>query len=80
MRKLFIKRLTIKTNFDPSNYEDVKKFETACKILESENYDFEKGIETVATEFLKRLYFKYSVTSDFIIWVVVPLVTLILIL
>jgi hypothetical protein len=80
MKKLFTKKLTIKTNFEKDNLEDVKKFETACKILEKENYDFSIGTETVATKFLKTLYFRYSLTTDFLIWVLLPLLTLIWVL
>ena len=80
MKKLITKRLTIKTNFEIDNSEDVKKFETACKILEKENFDFQIGTETVATNFLKKLYFRYSLTTDFVIWVLIPLLTLIWVL
>ena len=80
MKKLFTKKLTIKTNFEKDNLQDVEKFETACKILEKENYDFSTGTETVATKFLKTLYFRYSLTTDFLIWVLLPLLTLIWVL
>jgi hypothetical protein len=77
MKKLITKKLTIKTNFDLDNTKDVAKFNDACEILEKENFDFQIGTETVATNFLKKLYFRYSLTTDFIIWVVIPLLTLI---
>ena len=80
MKKLLTKKLTIKTNFDIDDNADLQKFKTACEILELEGFDFETGTETVATEFLKKLYFRYSLTTDFIIWVVIPLLTLIWIL
>jgi len=60
-----------------SRTKDVAKFNDACKILKDEGYNFETGTETVATNFLKKLYFRYSLTTDFIIWVVIPLLTLI---
>lgn len=78
--KIFKKQLTIKTRFNPANLEDVKAFENACKILEEQGIEFEKGSETVATEFGKKLYFRYSVISDFIIWIVLPLIGLIILL
>ena len=80
MKKLFTKKLTIKTNFDIDDNADIQKFENACEILKLEGFDFQTGTETVATEFLKKLYFRYSLTTDFIIWVVIPLLTLIWIL
>ena len=55
MNKLFTKKLTIKTNFDPSNSDDVKKFEQPCKTLRDDNFNFTTGTETVATEYLKTL-------------------------
>ena len=76
MNKLIKKQLTIKTRFDPSVSEDVAKFEKACNILEKQGYDFEQGTETVATEFLKKLYFRYSLTTDVVIWVLIPLLTI----
>ncbi len=78
--KLFQKQLTIKTKFNPANLEDVKAFENACSILEEQGVEFEKGIETVATEFAKKLYFRYSLVTDIIIWIVIPLVSLIILL
>ena len=65
------KQLTIKTRFNPANIEDVRKFEEACFILEKEGIEFEKGSETVATEFGKKLYFRYSLFTDIIIWIVI---------
>ena len=76
--KIFKKQLTIKTRFNPANLEDVKAFENACKILEEQGVEFEKGSETVATEFGKKLYFRYSLITDIIIWIVIPLVSLII--
>jgi len=78
--KIFKKQLTIKTRFNPANLEDVKAFENACKILEEQGVEFEKGSETVATEFGKKLYFRYSLITDIIIWIVIPLVSLIILL
>jgi len=77
MKKLLTKKLTIKTNFDIDNKADLQKFKTACEILELEGFDFETGTETVATNFLKTLYFRYSLITDFIIWVIIPLLTII---
>ena len=78
--KIFKKQLTIKTRFNPSNIEDVRAFNKACEIIEKQGVEFEKGTETVATEFGKKLYFRYSVISDFIIWIVLPLIGLIILL
>jgi len=78
--KIFKKQLTIKTRFNPANLEDVKAFENACKILEEQGVEFEKGSETVATEFGKKLYFRYSLITDIIIWIVIPLVSLIILI
>ena len=75
--KIFKKQLTIKTKFNPANAEDVKAFEEACEILERKGVKFEKGSETVATEFGKKLYFRYSLITDIIIWIVLPLIGLI---
>jgi len=80
MKTIFKKQLTIKTRFNPANIEDVKAFENACKILENQGIEFEKGIETVATEFGKKLYFRYSLITDIIIWIVIPLVSLIILI
>ena len=77
MKKIFKKQLTIKTKFNPANAEDVKAFEDACEILEQQGVEFEKGSERVATEFGKKLYFRYSLITDIIIWIVIPLVSLI---
>ena len=80
MKKLFTKKLTIKTNFEIDNADDVKKFETACETLKNENFDFTTGTETVATEFGKKLYFRYSLITDILIWIVIPVVSLIILL
>ena len=55
--KIFKKQLTIKTKFDPANPMDRKAFDEACKILKAEGIEFEKGSETVATEFGKEVVF-----------------------
>ena len=78
--KIFKKQLTIKTKFNPSSAKDQKAFNEACKILEAEGIEFEKGSETVATEFGKKLYFRYSLITDFIIWVIIPLIGLIVLI
>ena len=76
--KIFKKQLTIKTKFNPANIEDVRAFENACNILKKQGIDFEKGTETIATEFGKKLYFRYSLITDLIIWVILPLIGLII--
>ena len=76
MKKLLTKKLTIKTNFDTHDAEDVKKFDDACETLKSQGFKFEIGTETVATQFLRTLYFRYSLTTD----VLLPLITLIWVL
>lgn len=75
--KIFKKQLTIKTRFNPANANDVQAFNDACKILEKQGVEFEKGTETVATEFGKKLYFRYSLITDILIWIVLPLAGLI---
>ena len=75
--KIFKKQLTIKTRFNPANANDVQAFNDACKILEKQGVEFEKGTETVATEFGKKLYFRYSLITDIIIWIILPLAGLI---
>ena len=76
--KIFKKQLTIKTRFNPANIEDVRAFENACDILKKQGIEFEKGTETTATEFGKKLYFRYSLITDLIIWVILPLIGLII--
>ena len=78
--KLFKKQLTITTKYDPANPIDRQLFDNACEILKAQNVEFEKGSETVATEFGKKLYFRYSLITDFIIWVVIPLIGLIVLI
>lgn len=78
--KIFKKQLTIKTRFNPANANDVQAFNDACKILEKQGVEFEKGTETVATEFGKKLYFRYSLITDIIIWIILPLAGLIFLL
>lgn len=75
--KIFKKQLTIKTRFNPANANDVQAFNDACNILEKQGVEFEKGTETVATEFGKKLYFRYSLITDILIWIVLPLAGLI---
>ena len=76
MKRLLKKRLTIKTKYNPELVDDRRAFEKACHILKEQDIDFETSTETVATEFGKKLYFKYSLTTDFIIWIVLPLIAL----
>ena len=80
MFKKYLKRhLTIKTKFNPNNSDDVRAFEKACSILEKQGIDFEKGSEIVATELGKKIYFRYSLITDILIWIVLPLISLIII-
>ena len=76
MKQIFKKQLTIKTRYNPELVEDRKAFEKACEILREQGVDFETSTETVATEFGKKLYFRYSLTTDFIIWIILPLIAL----
>lgn len=80
LAKIFKKQLTIKTRFNPANSNDVQAFNKACKILEKQGVEFEQGTETVATEFGKKLYFRYSLITDILIWIVLPLAGLIFLL
>ena len=77
--RYFKKHLTIKTKFNPNNSKDVQAFENACSILEKQGIEFERGSEIVATEIGKKLYFRYSLITDFIIWIVIPIISLIII-
>lgn len=77
LAKVFKKQLTIKTRFNPANSDDVQAFNKACQILKKQGVEFEKGTETVATEFGKKLYFRYSLITDILIWIVLPLAGLI---
>lgn len=77
--RLFKRHLTIKTKFNPKIPEDVKAFNKACSILEDQQIDFEKGTEIVATEIGKRIYFRYSLITDILIWIIIPIISLIII-
>ena len=77
LAKIFKKQLTIKTRFNPANSDEVQAFNKACNILQKQGVEFEKGTETVATEFGKKLYFRYSLITDILIWSVLPLAGLI---
>ena len=79
MRNLFKRHLTIKTKYNPKIPEDVIAFEKACGILEEQGIDFKKGSEIVATEIGKKIYFRYSLITDIIIWIIIPLISLIII-
>ena len=73
MFKKYLKRhLTIKTKFNPNNSDDVQAFEKACSILEKQGVEFEKGSEIVATELGKKIYFRYSLITDILIWIILP--------
>lgn len=77
---LFKRHLTIKTKYNPKNPQDVEAFENACKILEGQGIEFKKGSEIVATELGKKIYFRYSLITDVLIWIVIPLLTLIILI
>ena len=79
LKRYFKRHLTIKTKFNPNNSNDVKAFNNACDLLEKEGIDFEKGSEIVATEIGKKIYFRYSLITDILIWIVIPIVSLIII-
>ena len=78
-KRYFKKHLTIKTKYNPNNSKDVQAFNNACSILEKEGIEFTKGTEIVATEIGKKIYFRYSLITDIIIWIVIPLISLIII-
>ena len=77
--KLFKRHLTIKTKYNPKIQNDVQAFEKACNILEEQGIEFEKGSEIVATEIGKKIYFRYSLITDIIIWIIIPIISLIII-
>ena len=77
-RKYFKRHLTIKTKYNPLILEDVQAFNNACKILEEQGIEFKKGSEIVATELGKKIYFRYSLITDIIIWIILPLLGLII--
>ena len=78
-KRYFKKHLTIKTKYNPDNYNDVQAFKKACSILEEQGIEFEQGPEIVATEIGKKIYFRYSLITDILIWIVIPIVSLIII-
>ena len=77
--KLFKRHLTIKTKYNPKIQNDVQAFEKACNILEEQGIEFEKGSEIVATEIGKKIYLRYSLITDIIIWIIIPIISLIII-
>ena len=79
LKRYFKRHLTIKTKSNPNNPKDVKAFNNACSILEKEAIEFSKGSEIVATEIGKKIYFRYSLITDIIIWIIIPLISLIII-
>ena len=78
-KNLFKRHLTIKTKYNPNNSDDVQAFNKACSILEKQGIEFSKGSEIVATELGKKIYFRYSLITDILIWIILPLFTLIII-
>ena len=79
LKRYFKRHLTIKTKYNPNNPKDVKAFNKACNILEEQGIEFSKGSEIVATEIGKKIYFRYSPITDIIIWIIIPLISLIII-
>ena len=77
IKKLTKKRLIIKTKFDADNPEHVKLYNKAVKQLNEDGVHTETGTERIFSEFGKKLYFRYSLTTDFIIWIILPLIALI---
>lgn len=78
-KRYFKKHLTIKTKYNPDNFEDVKAFNKARAILQKQGIETETGTEIVATEIGKKIYFRYSLITDILIWIVIPIVSLIII-
>ena len=78
-KNLFKRHLTIKTKYNPNNSDDVQAFNKACQILEEQGIEFSKGSEIVATELGKKIYFRYSLITDILICIILPLFTLIII-
>ena len=78
-KNLFKRHLTIKTKYNPNNSDDVQAFNKACSILEKQGIEFSKGSEIVATELGKKIYFRYSLITDILIWIILPLITLIIV-
>jgi len=78
-KRYFKKHLTIKTKYNPNNSADVQAFEKACSILEEEGIEFKRGSGYVATEIGKKIYFRYSLITDIIIWIILPIISLIII-
>ena len=78
-KNLFKRHLTIKTKYNPNNSDDVQAFNKACSILEKQGIDFTTGSEIVATELGKKIYFRYSLITDILIWIILPLITLIIV-
>ena len=77
--RYFKKHLTIKTKYNPDNLDDVKAFNKARAILQKQGIETETGTEIVATEIGKKIYFRYSLITDILIWIVIPIVSLIII-
>ena len=78
-KNLFKRHLTIKTKYNLNNSKDIQAFNKACQILEEQGIEFSKGSEIVATELGKKIYFRYSLITDILIWIIIPLTTLIII-
>ena len=72
-KRYFKKHLTIKTKYNPANYNDVQAFEKACSILEKQGIEFERGSEIVATEIGKKIYFMQCLGDRAIIddWIMI---------
>jgi hypothetical protein len=78
-KRYFKKHLTIKTKYNPNIPKDVKAYDKARMILEEQGIETEVGTEIVATEIGKKIYFRYSLITDILIWIVIPIVSLIII-
>ena len=55
------------------------KSRQAVALLTEQGIEFEQGTEIVATEIGKKIYFRYSLITDILIWIVIPIVSLIII-
>ena len=77
IKKLTKKRLIIKTKFDADNPEHVKLYNKAVKQLNEDGVETETGTQTILTEYGLKIYLRFSLTSDFILWIILPLIALI---
>lgn len=80
LKKLTKKRLIIKTKFDADNPEHVKLYNKAIKQLNEDGVETETGTQTILTEYGLKIYLRFSLTSDFILWIILPLIGLIILI